>query len=67
MIGLLESFYESKEVQSVLNGLNEGLKEQLVSGMSTSSRLLLSAALYKQTKRTQLIVTHNLYQAQKGL
>lgn len=65
MIGLLESFYESKEVQSVLNGLNEGLKEQLVSGMSTSSRLLLSAALYKQTKRTQLIVTHNLYQAQK--
>ena len=32
--------------------------------MATSSRSLLMAALYKN-KKSQLIVTHNLYQAQK--
>ena len=64
MIGLLEQFYKNEEIQSVINGLEDGLKEQLVSGMATSSRSLLMAALYKN-KKSQLIVTHNLYQAQK--
>ncbi|MGE0995034.1 transcription-repair coupling factor, partial [Bacillus sp. GMa5/2] len=48
-----------------MNGVEDGLKEQLISGMATSSRSLLMAALYKKTKKSQLIVTHNLYQAQK--
>ncbi|MED0875483.1 transcription-repair coupling factor [Bacillus mobilis] len=65
MIGLLEQFYKNEEIQSVINGLEDGLKEQLISGMATSSRSLLMAALYKKTKKSQLIVTHNLYQAQK--
>lgn len=65
MIGLLEQFYKNEEIQSVINGLEDGLKEQLVSGMATSSRSFLMAALYKKTKKSQLIVTHNLYQAQK--
>lgn len=65
MIGLLEQFYKNKEIQSIMDGLEEGLREQLVSGMATSSRSLLMAALYKKTKRSQLVVTHNLYQAQK--
>lgn len=64
MIGLLEQFYKNEEIQSVINGLEDGLKEQLISGMATSSRSLLMAALYKN-KKSQLIVTHNLYQAQK--
>ena len=33
--------------------------------MATSSRSLLMASLYKKTKQSQLVVTHNLYQAQK--
>lgn len=65
MIGLLEQFYKNKETQSIINGFEEGLKEQLVSGMATSSRSLLMAALYKKTKQSQLVITHNLYQAQK--
>ncbi|MBO9131304.1 transcription-repair coupling factor [Bacillus sp. 165] len=65
MIGLLESFYANKEINSVITGLEEGLKEQLVSGMAASSRSLMMAALYKKTNRSQLIITHNLYQAQK--
>ena len=46
MIGLLEQFYKNEEIQSVINGLEDGLKEQLISGMATSSRSLLMA-LYK--------------------
>ncbi|MFX3624202.1 MAG: transcription-repair coupling factor [Ectobacillus sp.] len=65
MIGLLEHFYNNKEINSVINGVEENLKEQLVSGMSNSSRSLLMAALYQKTKRSQLVVTHNLFQAQK--
>ncbi|MFD3448313.1 transcription-repair coupling factor [Microbacteriaceae bacterium 4G12] len=65
MIGLLENFYGSKEVSSIIDGLEKGLKEQLISGMAASSRVLLLAALYKKTKRSQLVVTHNLYQAQR--
>lgn len=52
MIGLLEQFYKNEEIQSVINGLEDGLKEQLVSGMATSSRSLLMAALYKKQKNT---------------
>lgn len=65
MIGLLEQFYENKEIRSIIDGLEEGLKEQLISGMATSSRSLLMASLYKKTKQSQLVITHNLYQAQK--
>ncbi|MCP8971178.1 transcription-repair coupling factor [Ectobacillus ponti] len=65
MNGLLEYFYENKEISSVLNGLRDGLKEQLASGMSASARSLLTAAVHQRLKRPQLIVTHNLFQAQK--
>ncbi|WP_028400969.1 transcription-repair coupling factor [Ectobacillus panaciterrae] len=65
MLGLLERFYDNKEILSIMNGVEEGLKEQLISGMSNSSRTLLLAALYKKTRRPQLVVTHNLFQAQK--
>ncbi|MEI4804315.1 transcription-repair coupling factor [Bacillus sp. FJAT-51639] len=65
MIGLLEQFHENKEIRSIIDGLEEGLKEQLISGMATSSRSLLMASLYKKTKQSQLVITHNLYQAQK--
>ncbi|UOY91422.1 transcription-repair coupling factor [Ectobacillus sp. JY-23] len=65
MLGLLERFYDSKEIATIISGVEKGLKEQLISGMSNSARTLLMAALYKQTKKSQLIVTHNLFQAQK--
>ncbi len=50
---------------TVANGFEEGLREQLVAGLSGSARTLFMATLYKETKRPQLIITHNLYQAQK--
>lgn len=60
MIGLLEQFYKNKEIQSIINGLEEGLKEQLVSGMATSSRSLLMAALYKKQSSHNLLL-HTTY------
>ncbi|WP_377887146.1 transcription-repair coupling factor [Alkalihalobacillus sp. R86527] len=65
MLGLREYFSKGDEFQSIFSGVKEGLKEQLVAGLSGSARMLLMASLYHETKRPQLIITHNLFQAQK--
>ncbi|TLS35115.1 transcription-repair coupling factor [Pseudalkalibacillus caeni] len=65
MLGLRNYFSKGDEVQTLLDGIDGGLKEQLVSGLSGSARMLLIASLYNATKRSTLIITHNLYQAQK--
>ncbi|MFJ5625211.1 transcription-repair coupling factor [Peribacillus loiseleuriae] len=65
MNGLQNLFSKHNEVHSLITGINEGLKEQLVSGLSGSSRSMLIAALYEETERPLLVVTHNQLQAQK--
>ncbi|MDQ0220896.1 transcription-repair coupling factor [Peribacillus cavernae] len=65
MNGLKDLFSKHDDVQSLITGIDEGLREQLVAGLSGSSRSVLIASIYKQTKRPILIVTHNLLQAQK--
>ncbi|MDW6056683.1 transcription-repair coupling factor [Bacillus paralicheniformis] len=55
----------SDDFKSIVNGLNEGLKEQLLAGLSGSARSLFTAALTKETRRPVFLITHNLYQAQK--
>ena len=56
---------DNKDVISIIDGLSGGLKEQLLSGLSGSSRSLFLSALYKQTNKPLLVVTPNLLQAQK--
>ncbi len=56
---------DNKDIRSITDGLQEGLREQLLAGLSGSSRSLFLAALYEQTKRPQLIVVPNLLHAQK--
>ncbi|MFC8150124.1 transcription-repair coupling factor [Bacillus paralicheniformis] len=56
---------QSDDFKSIVNGLNEGLKEQLLAGLSGSARSLFTAALTKETRRPVFLITHNLYQAQK--
>src|SRR5690606_8811447 len=51
--------------KSVIDGIDGGLREQLIAGLSGSARTVFTAALYRQTNRPILVVTHNLYQAQK--
>ncbi|WP_221569254.1 transcription-repair coupling factor [Alkalihalobacillus sp. TS-13] len=65
MQGLLTYFCDNDDFHSLATGLSEGLREQLVSGLSGSARTLLMACLYQSDERAQLVVTHNLFQAQK--
>ncbi|HET7580834.1 MAG TPA: transcription-repair coupling factor [Bacillales bacterium] len=65
MLGLRKYFEDGSECASVVEGLGEGLREQLVAGLSNSARTLFIASIYKKKKRPLFVVTHNLYQAQK--
>ncbi len=62
---LIEAFSKDPDLQSVVAGVKAGMKEQLVSGLSGSSRQMVLAALFDEIKRPMLIVTHNMFSAQK--
>jgi transcription-repair coupling factor (superfamily II helicase) len=65
MRGLINLFRQQDDVKTIINGMNEGLREQLVAGLSGSARTLFLASVYEETKKPILIITHNLLQAQK--
>jgi transcription-repair coupling factor (superfamily II helicase) len=65
MNGLKTLFLQQEDIRSVISGVQEGLKEQLIAGLSGSSRTVFAASIYEQMKRPILFVTHNLLQAQK--
>ncbi|MBP2242588.1 transcription-repair coupling factor (superfamily II helicase) [Cytobacillus eiseniae] len=65
MIGLKQMISQEEDVRSVLSGIKEGLKEQLISGLSGSARTLFLASVYEETQKPMLVITHNLLQAQK--
>lgn len=66
---MLRSFVEllkaNSEFQMLMDGLRRGMKEQLVTGLSGSSRQVFAAALAEVLSRQALLVTNNNYQAQK--
>ncbi|NMD72195.1 transcription-repair coupling factor [Bacillus sp. DNRA2] len=65
MEGLKSVITRLDDLQSIIAGFNGGLKEQLIAGLSGSARTIFLASVYEKTKKPQLIVTHNLLQAQK--
>lgn len=65
MLGLKKFFLEDDDVRAVIDGIEAELSEQMVSGLSGSARTVLLASVFEKTKRSQLIVTNNLFQAQK--
>lgn len=65
MKGIINQFNKQDDIQSVISGLDAGLKEQLIAGLSGSARTVFLASVYQQTKKPILVVTHNLLQAQK--
>ncbi|WP_223596379.1 transcription-repair coupling factor [Neobacillus bataviensis] len=65
MNGLKSLFLKQEDVHSIIVGVQEGLREQLIAGLSGSSRTVLTASVYEQMKRPIMLVTHNLLQAQK--
>lgn len=65
MLGLKSIIGQQDDVHSVLSGIEEGLKEQLIAGLSGSARTLFLASVYEKAERPMLVITHNLLQAQK--
>nr|WP_090893163.1 transcription-repair coupling factor [Evansella caseinilytica] len=65
MKGFMNTFCHGDDVTSIIEGLEANLSEQMVSGLAGSARSLLLAAIFDKTSRSQLVITHNLFQAQK--
>ncbi|CCQ98194.1 transcription-repair coupling factor [[Clostridium] ultunense Esp] len=66
---MLRSFTEllrmNAEFQTLWDGMKRGMKEQLVTGLSGSSRQVFAGALVTLLDRKAVFITHNNYQAQK--
>lgn len=62
---LTEALQEDADIQSIVSGIRSGMKEQILSGLSGSARQVMLATLYKQIDKPIIMVTHNLYSAQK--
>lgn len=65
MQSLQHYFYDNDDFQTIIQGINGGLKEQLVAGLSGSSRSVFTSSLFQHSKKPILMITHNLFQAQK--
>ncbi|REK69222.1 transcription-repair coupling factor [Paenibacillus paeoniae] len=62
---LIQAFAADSDVQSILSGIRKGMREQMISGLAGSSRQVLIAALEEAVERPMLVVTHNMFSAQK--
>lgn len=65
MKALVQAFAADPDVQSIITGVRKGMREQMVSGLAGSSRQVLVSALKEDLDRPLLVVTHNMYAAQK--
>lgn len=65
MLGLKKIFNQQEDIKNVISGVEAGLKEQIVSGLSNSARTLFMTSIYEQTNRPVVVVAPNLLQAQK--
>lgn len=62
----IHTFLQSKEdIQSIIGGVSSGMKEQLVAGLTGSSRSLLASIVHESADRPILLITHQLNQAQQ--
>lgn len=62
---LIDVFSKDSDFKSIAAGVETGMREQLISGLSGSSRQILMAALHQDQQRPLLVVTHNMFSAQK--
>lgn len=53
------------DVQSILDGISSGFKEQLVAGLTGTARSLFMATIDQRFTKRQLIITHQLIHAQQ--
>ncbi|WEK54278.1 MAG: transcription-repair coupling factor [Candidatus Cohnella colombiensis] len=62
---LLQALAVDPDLISVIGGLKGGIREQLVAGLSGSARQIGIAAMYRELQRPLLVITHNMFSAQK--
>ncbi|MCF6094697.1 transcription-repair coupling factor [Microaerobacter geothermalis] len=62
---LIDNMIRDMDFQTVAEGINKGLKEQLITGLSGSARHLFFASCFYHLNRSLIVVTHNMFQAQK--
>jgi transcription-repair coupling factor (superfamily II helicase) len=62
---LIKAYSADLDFQTIVSGFKSGMKEQLVSGLAGSSRQVMISALYEQLKQPIVILTHNMFAAQK--
>ncbi|SFF03534.1 transcription-repair coupling factor [Alteribacillus iranensis] len=65
MKGLQSILADNDHVQAVLEGIEHGMKEQLVAGLSGSARSFFISLAQSRIHKPTLVITHTLYQAQK--
>ena len=65
MRGIKDYLVKQDDLQSLLQGLDGNLQEQLIAGLTGSARSLLAAAIYGATKRPILLITHQLIHAER--
>ncbi|ALX49438.1 transcription-repair coupling factor [Lentibacillus amyloliquefaciens] len=65
MNGIHDFLRSNEDVSSVIDGISNGMNEQLVAGLSGSARSLFVSVLDESLKRPVLLVTHHLVQAQQ--
>ncbi|HLQ72881.1 MAG TPA: DEAD/DEAH box helicase, partial [Bacillota bacterium] len=65
MKGIHRYLQSKEEIQSIINGVDKGMKEQLIAGLSGTARGLLVSVLAESLTRPILLVTNQLYQAQQ--
>lgn len=63
---LFQVVEQDQDFQATLAGLENNLREQLVSGLTGTARYLFVASLHNVTQRPTILITHNLNQAQKA-
>lgn len=65
MQALVQAFSADNDFNSIISGIRSGMKEQLIAGLTGSSRQVMLASLYETLKQPLFIVTHNMFSAQK--
>ncbi len=63
--GIHQFLLEKEDFQSIVKGIADGMKEQLVAGLSGPARSMLASIVHEATKRPVLLITHQLLQAEQ--
>lgn len=65
MKGISQYLQQKEDIQSIIASVQSGMKEQLVAGLTGTSRSLLVSIIKQSIERPILIITYQLVQAQQ--